>query len=220
MSHQQQQPQPQQPQQQQQRAMAGMGGPVGGGGANVGTPSSGADGGGGINSIKRLNTAIYDYLLRNSMYDVARGFLKQMEIDVDVKKSPNQRAQPNGVGDDGMDLDFVAEIKNRPDDLPAPLQLGDGPFLQDWWCQFWEIFQGHRGKATNGKLIQYIGAQRQAQKARTNMMAAGGMDQAGMPQMRFNNGGVMPGLNNGQVGAMNQNDLKRTAAINMNRANM
>ncbi|KAK3066256.1 hypothetical protein LTR53_017473, partial [Teratosphaeriaceae sp. CCFEE 6253] len=167
-------------QQQQQMNMAGMaGGPVGGGGGpasqqqqqmNIGTPSSG-DGGSGPNAIKRLNTAIYDYLLRNSMYDVARGFYKQMEIETDVKKSPSQRGQLNGVADDGMDID-VAEIKNRPEDLPAPLPLGDGPFLQDWWCQFWEIYTCYRGKGGKGQLPNYIGAQRQAQKARTNAMAA------------------------------------------------
>lgn len=207
--------------QQQQMNMGGMaGGPVGGGGPvarqgqgqgqmNAGTPSS--SDGSGIDAIKRLNTAIYDYLLRNQMYEAARLFFKQMDIETDVKKSPNQRGQPNGVGDDSMEVEN-AEIKNRPDDLPAPLQLGDGPFLQDWWCQFWEIFRGYRNMGGKTQLLNYIGAQRQAQKARTNMMAAGGMDAAGMQQMRFNNGMMMQGMNNG---AMNMpNDLQRKAVQN------
>ncbi|TKA68895.1 hypothetical protein B0A55_08398 [Friedmanniomyces simplex] len=209
-------------QQQQQQQMNMAGGPLGGGGGpaaqqqaqmSVGTPSNGD--GSGPNAIKRLNTAIYDYLLRNSMYEVARGFLKHMEIETDIKKSPNQRGQPNGVADDGMDID-VAELKNRPDDLPAPLQLGDGPFLQDWWCQFWEIYTGYRGKGGKSQVLSYIGNQRQAQKARTNMMAAGGMDAAGMQQMRMNNSMMMQGMNNGAMGI--PTDLPRKAV--QNRQNM
>lgn len=187
------------------------GGPVGG--QAVGTPSSGD--GGGINNMKRLNTAIYDYLLRHQLYDVARGFVKQMEIETDMKKSPNQRGQPNGVPDEnGMEID-VPEIKNRPDDLPAPLHFGEGSFLQDWWCQFWEIFTAYRGKSGKAQVINYIGAQRQAQKARTSMMGAG-MDAAGMQQMRFNNGMMMPGMNNGAVGM--PNEVRRAAM--QNRQNM
>ncbi|KAK3653351.1 hypothetical protein LTR56_004555 [Elasticomyces elasticus] len=199
-------------QQQQQMNMAG--GPVGGGPPSqqpqVGTPSSGD--GSGLNAIKRLNTAIYDYLLRNSLYDVARGFVKQMEIEEGVKKSPTQRGQPNGVSDDGMDVDQVAEIRNRPEDLPLPLQLGDGPFLQDWWCQFWEIYTGYRGKGGRNQVLGYIGQQRSAQKARTNMMAAGGMDAANMQRMQMNGGMMMQGMNNGVMGM--QSDLQRKAMQN------
>jgi len=191
--------------------MGAMGGPVGGGGpasqqqqATAGTPSSG-DGGSGLNPIKRLNTVIYDYLLRNQMYDVARGFVKQMEIETDVKKSPNQRGQSNGVADDSMDID-VPEIKNRPEDLPAPLQLGDGPFLQDWWCQFWDMYYCRRGQGGKSQLRNYIGDQRNAQKQRASLMAAGGMD---MQQIRMSNG-VMPPMNNGMM----PNELQRQAMQN------
>lgn len=200
-------------QQQQQMAMGGMtGGPVGGAGPgaqqqpgqmNAGTPSSGADGG--FNSIKRLNTAIYDYLLRAQLYDVARMFVKQVDVELVDKESPNQRqGQPNGI-DDGMDIDQDNNIKARPKDLMAPAPLGDGPFLQDWWCQFWEIFHGHRGKGKT-QVMNYIGAQRQAQKARTQMMpAAGNMD----PNMqRYNNMMMQNMAGNGMP------DLKRAAMQN------
>ncbi|KAK5139391.1 hypothetical protein LTR32_007455, partial [Rachicladosporium monterosium] len=206
-----------QQQQQQQQQMNMAGGPVGGGGGppsqqqaqmGVGTPSSG-DGNG--NAKKRLNTVIYDYLLRNNLHDVARGFLKHMDIEVDVKKSPNQRGQPNGVADDGMDLG-IAELKDLPDDLPMPAQLGDGPFLLDWWCQFWEIYTGYLGKGGKSQVLSYIANQRQAQKARTNMMVAGGMDAAGMQQMRMTNGVGMQGMNNGGTGM--PTDLQRKAVQN------
>ncbi|KAK5109319.1 hypothetical protein LTR62_007088 [Meristemomyces frigidus] len=201
--------------------MSGMaGGPVGGGAGpqqmmNAGTPSSGDVGGPHrVDTIKRLNTAIYDYLLRQNMHEVARAFrATKVEIETDGKKSPNQRAQTNGagVGDDGMEVDSV--FKDLPDDLPAPAQLGhgEGPFLQDWWCQFWEIYTGYRG---NGRqhTLSYIGAQRQAQKARTNMMAAGGIDPANMQRMQQMNGNMM--MQNGMNALGMPNDLKRTAMQN------
>jgi len=217
MNYQQQQQQQQQQlqlqQQHQQMNMAAMAGePVGGGPAvaqqvNIGTPgSSGAVNG--LDAVKRLNTAIYDYLLRNQLHETARSFVKHMEIETDIKKSPSQRQggqQSNGNVDD-MDIDSK-ELKNLPDDLPAPAQLGDGPFLQDWWCQFWEIFQGNRGKG-KASMLSYVGAQRQAQKTRTNMM--GNMDPAAMQNMRGYNT-MVQGMNNGMGMA---NDLKRQAIQN------
>ncbi|KAH9842126.1 camp-dependent protein kinase pathway protein [Teratosphaeria destructans] len=172
---------------------------------NAGTPSGGAAP---IDAVKRLNTAIYDYLLRNQFHDAARSFLKNAEVETEMKKSPNQR---NGVGDDGMDIDGN-EIKDKPADLPLPLQLGDGVFLQDWWCQFWEIFQGHRGKGKQSTL-SYIGAQRQQQKQRTAMMGQN-MDQSAMGQVgRYNN---MMQMNNGMMG----NDLAKRAAMQNQQRNM
>ncbi|KAI7304615.1 hypothetical protein KC315_g15093, partial [Hortaea werneckii] len=102
--------------------MAGMGGPVGGGpqnqpGAmNAGTP--GGVGSASIDAVKRLNTAIYDYLLRNQLYDCARSFHKAMDIETDsIKKSPGSNKQANGVSGDEMEVDNEG-IRNRPDDLP------------------------------------------------------------------------------------------------------
>ena len=185
--------------------MAAMaGGPVGGGGGqNIGTPGS-ITALNGLDAVKKLNTAIYDYLLRNQLHEAARSFVNKMDVETDTKKSPSQRQggqQSNGNIDDGMDIDSK-EIKNLPDDLPPPAQLGDGPFLQDWWCQFWEIYQGNRGKGKQS-MMGYVGAQRQAQKARTNMMG-NNMDPASMQNMR----GYNMVMNNGM------NDLKRQAMQN------
>lgn len=174
-----------------------MGGPVG-------TPNSGGVGMDPAGSTKRLNTAIYDYLLRLGLYEAARQFVKSVDIDEKMKDSPNQRGgQQNGI-DDGMGVEHEG-IANRPHDLPAPAQLGDGPFLQDWWCQFWEIYHGHRGKGKQTTL-SYIGAQRQMQKARTTtMMDAGAMNMRG----QFSNGSIMPNVN-----GMNPDALKRAAMAN------
>ena len=200
-------------QQQQQMNMAAMGGPVGGGPVgpqmNAGTPSST---GGPMThelTMKKLNTSIYDYLLRNELYEVAKAFHAKVPIETrtDVKQSPNQRGgqQANGI-DESMDIDSKDPgIANRPDGLPLPGGL-DGNFLQDWWCQFWDIFHGSRNKknAQPSNTQNYINVQRAAHQ-RMGMMNPGNMQ-----NMRGYNG-MMPGMNNG-VGM--QNDLKRAAMQN------
>ena len=196
--------------QQAQMNMAATGGPVGGSMAgaqiNAGTPNSG-----GMSNfspeymMKKLNTSIYDYLLRNAKYDVAKMFLEQMEVETkDSKESPGQRGLQNGV-DNGMDETKDEGIANRPPHLPLANNLSDGPFLQDWWLQFWEIWHSLRGKASNRNGTQtYIGNQRTMQKGRFGMIGA--MD-PNMQNMRGNY--MMQGMNNGM--AMSQNDLRKSA---------
>jgi hypothetical protein len=191
--------------QQHPMAMGGMGGPVAPP-ANAGTPTNSAAAFSPDAIIKKLNTAIYDYLLCNEKYDVARAFHKEMqcEYSADIKQSPNQRGgQPNGV-DNSMDVDSKEHvgIQKRPNDLPAPHSLSseDSPFLQDWWCQFWELYQGNRqkGKPTT---LSYIGTQRQAMKARAGMVA--GVDANGVR-------GAYGMMNNGMPGG----DLRAQAMKN------
>lgn len=196
--------------QQQQMNMAAMGGPVGGPQMNAGTPSNSGEPVSQALSIKKLNTAIYDYLLRNQQFDLARQLHSKMEIfsRTEGKPSPNQRGQQaNGV-DDGLDVDSKDHIiPNKPNDLPP----GDieADFLKDWWCQFWEIWHGHRKpKAAGPNTQNYINAQRAAMQGRVNMMNGNGAQ-----NMRAYNG-IMPGVNNGV--AM-PNDLKRAAMQNQQR---
>jgi hypothetical protein len=210
--------------QQAQMNMAAMGGPVGGGGGvaaqmNPGTPGgSAAQEMNHIAIMKKLNTAIYDYLLRSGLYDIAKAFMDKMPIETknDVKQSPNQRGgqQANGI-DDGMDDSKDHGILNRPDDLPLPNTLFDGPFLQDWWCQFWEIHWGVRGRAVMKSNTQaYLAQQRSQQKARQGMV--NGMDPNSMQNLRgYNN--MMQGMNNGIPMGMGPNDMKRVAMQNANR---
>ena len=190
--------------------MAAMGGPVGGGAGavrtNAGTPNIQYDMSP-ENMLKKLNTAIYDYLLRNSLYDIAKSFQGQMEIDTkpDNNESPNQRGSqlPNGV-DEGIDGDSDKALRKRPEGLPLPNNFHDGPFLQDWWCQFWEIWHGLRGRGKNGT-IQFVGNQKQAQRGRINMMGA--VD-PNMQNVRGNYN-MMQGMTNGM--AMGANDLRKSA---------
>lgn len=183
-----------------------QGGPV-----QAATPSSTAYSNDEIN--KKLNTAIYDYLLRNEHYEVARTFQKELPIltKADVKQSPNQRnGQPNGV-DDTMDMDGRnGALARKPEDLPMPSNIYDGPFLEDWWSMYWEIHFAKRNKGNNPQTNQYIAQQRNIQKARVGMM--GNMD----PAMQRGYNGMMQGMSNGMAGM--QGDLKRTAM--QNRGNM
>lgn len=178
------------------------GGPVGGPPQqpqqpqNAGTPNGGA-----VNeadTVKRLNTYIYDYFLRNQHYDIARAMHQSgtMELFTQMKQSPNQRqGQPNGIDD--MDSD-------RPKDLPEPaLQNTEGPFLQDWWFQFWDIYNSRRNQGGKQATVGYLTAQRATQKQRGSLM--GGMDPAAMQNMRN-----MQMMSNGMM----QNDLKKAAMQN------
>ena len=162
--------------------------------------------------LKRLNTAIYDYLLRNRHYDVARAVSKLPIFYKDEKQSPNQRngQHVNGV-DEAMDIDSKDPgITGRPDDLPFPANVFEGPFLQDWWFQFWEIHFARRNRNPNPQTNQYVAQQRMQQKARLGMMS-GGMEPASMQNLRGYNG-MVQGMNNGM--AAMPNDLKRTAMQN------
>ncbi|KAK4503719.1 hypothetical protein PRZ48_004634 [Zasmidium cellare] len=187
--------------QQQQMAMTGMGGPVGGPTPNAPTPTNSMSGLGPQDYSKRLNSAIYEYLLCCGKYDAARAFKTAMPIEwpEGVKQSPNQN-QANGVD---VEIESRDSLKNKPDDLPLPVALSEepGPFLMDWWLQFWELYQGNRrnGKQTT---LSYVGQQRMAQKTRTGMMTA--MD-PNAAQRNFNM------MNNGM------GDLRQQTAIkNMN----
>ncbi|KAF2839470.1 hypothetical protein M501DRAFT_804099 [Patellaria atrata CBS 101060] len=95
------------------------------------------------NQKQMLNTYIYDYFLKNNLYDLARNLQKDVPVKLKPKPSPTGR-DVNGVSD-GMDTD----TKNEHPDLQVadiPYSGGDS-FLHDWWCQFWEMYSAHRGKA-------------------------------------------------------------------------
>lgn len=191
--------------------MGGMGGPVGGvpppQQQGAGTPTNG----GAVNTndsaetIKRLNTYIYDYFLRNQHYDIARAMHQSpnMELITQMKQSPNQRQnQPNGVDDTDTD---------RPKDLPeAQLNNTEGPFLQDWWFQFWDIYNSRRNMPGKQSTLNYLTTQRAGQKQRTSLMT-NGMDPAAMQNMR-----AMSMMGNGMM----PNDLKKAAMQNAGAGSM
>ena len=98
---------------------------------------------------KKFHTFIYDYFLKTQRFDLARGIMNQMDIETSAqpKSSPN-RKEVNGIND-STDSETKDDIK-KPDDLPlasvpAPT---DSPFLWDWFCQFWDLFEAQRSKGS------------------------------------------------------------------------
>lgn len=134
-------------------AMAGMGGPgapVAPGMANSGTPANAPT----QKDIRtKFHTFIYDYFVKTNRFELARTILTQMEIESESpqKPSPN-RKEVNG------DSDSKEDVK-RPDDLPnasVPSHT-DSPFLYDWFCQFWDLFEAQRGKGSQASRT-FLGA--------------------------------------------------------------
>ncbi|KAI0873761.1 hypothetical protein GGS24DRAFT_490487 [Hypoxylon argillaceum] len=115
------------------------------------------------NNRANLNTYIYDYFLRERMFDCARAMLNS-EQALNVHKSPrrdeNGNAIGNGIGDDPMDTDSKDGLDSkRPSDLPAPNvpNGSDSCFLYEWFCLFWDILSAQRNKGgVNPQVSQYV----------------------------------------------------------------
>jgi hypothetical protein len=109
-----------------------------------------------------LNTYIYDYFIKEGLYDVARAMLSsKQQINVLQKDSPGRRENGlgNASGDDPMDTDSKDDLDMRPSDLPAaniPIS-SDSCFLYEWFGLFWEMLNGHRLKpGGNNQVSSYI----------------------------------------------------------------
>lgn len=141
--------------------MNAMGGPVGGGmpmGMNNGAaavrqPMSND------NQRSQLNTYIYEYFLRNEMYDCARSLLNSDQPMNVLKDSPGRRRE-NGAGDEGGDGESKDDVDSkRPSDLPdpnLPKECPESCFLYEWWCLFWDMFNAQRGKGEHRNVLQYV----------------------------------------------------------------
>ncbi|KAI9825646.1 MAG: hypothetical protein M1832_000990 [Thelocarpon impressellum] len=173
----------------------------------------------------QLNTYIYDYFIKNELYDCARALI-QSDVSLDVSKaSPGRRRDAdgnplhNGVEDNSMEGDSKDDLDTkRPDDLPMPGVPAGQPqnsFLQDWWVLFWDIWVAQRKKPKPGEggpamhYVQHTQASRQQQRLRQeqhNQM----LRQMGpqMPQHLQTMVRMQNGLN------MSQQELQRTAMQN------
>lgn len=138
-----------------------MGGPV-----NGGMPAMNNGTGPGVRqsmpaneSRSQLNTYIYEYFLKNEMYDCARALIQSKAAVSTVKGSPGGQGD-GSTGDDGGDADSKDDIDSkRPSDLPAPNLPMDTPencFLYEWWCLFWDMFNATRGKGDARAVLQYV----------------------------------------------------------------
>ncbi|KZF24265.1 hypothetical protein L228DRAFT_266612 [Xylona heveae TC161] len=223
-------------------ALNAVGGPVGGmpvmnnGAAGVPRPSNASAVG--INaqhvntpeiSRMQLNTYIYDYFLKNELYDCARALLQSdanLNTTPPTKTSPGRRRQDgnvNGVDENAMDTDSKDDVK-RPDDLPTPnvppLCPGNS-FLFDWWCLFWDIFHSQRRKpkpSGGGPVEQYMQHTQQQTRMRQEQQSQlmRQMNPGMMPNMQYQNM-MMRGM---QANGMNlaQNELQRKALQNSRNA--
>lgn len=110
------------------------------------------------NNRANLNTYIYDYFIREGMFDCARAMLNSDQA-LNVHKSP-PRNQNNGLGDDPMDTDSKEDMDSkRPSDLPAPNvpQGSDSCFLYEWFCLFWDMLSAQRNKGgVSPHVTQYV----------------------------------------------------------------
>ncbi|KAK4996984.1 hypothetical protein LTR66_003530, partial [Elasticomyces elasticus] len=178
-------------------------------------PNQQPHGGNGTDSnsmnIKKLNTYIYDYFLKNNHHDLARAVATDLPIETvpNPKLSPNQR-NVNG-SDDAMDPELKEGQHKRPDDLPIPNvpRGSDSAFLLDWWCQFWDCFNAHR---KNGKPNQNTNAylqfvKNQTQERNRQQMMLQGMDPAAQRNYRNMNLAMQNGMGM-------PNDLKKAAMQN------
>lgn len=116
------------------------------------------------NNKHLLNTYIYEYFLRNEMFECARALL-HADSQIKVQDGPNVRRDENGniisngIGE-AMDIDNKDGIDSKgPDGLPQPSIPNpsiDNPFLYEWFCLFWDMFNAQKGKSANGQVNSYM----------------------------------------------------------------
>ncbi|KAI0474356.1 hypothetical protein F4859DRAFT_88159 [Xylaria cf. heliscus] len=168
------------------------------------------------NNRANLNTYIYDYFLREGMYDCARAMLNSNQT-LNIHKNPhrdeNGNAIGNGVGDDPMDTDSKEDLDpKRPNDLPAPNvpNGSDSCFLYEWFCLFWDILSAQRNKGgVIPSVSNYVVHTQQQNRMRQNQQ------QEMMRQMRpemYNS--MMQRLPNGMPMNAKHATLARTAMAN------
>lgn len=181
-----------------------------------------------------LNTYIYDYFIKEGLYDVARSMLtNESNINILQKDSPGRR--DNGAEGDAMDTDSKDDVNKRPDDLPAaniPIS-SDSCFLYEWFGLFWEMLNGHRLKpGSNNQVAQYINHTQVGllyqlqQRVSDNVLTLSQQtnrakqisQQEMLRQMRPDqmpfNAAMMRNVPNGMQMAANKNNLARTAMAN------
>lgn len=144
---------------------AATGGPVGGGNAMMmmgGVDANMPAIAGSEETKVRLNTYIYEYVLKLGLHDAARALNSQQDkfkIDSKPKQSPGRRkdGEANGVDSDAMDVDKF----DIPNDLPLPnidmSPQGEG-FLIEWFSIFSDLFaaSSKSKQGVNNPATQYL----------------------------------------------------------------
>ncbi|KAI1822155.1 hypothetical protein F4861DRAFT_413675 [Xylaria intraflava] len=165
------------------------------------------------NNRANLNTYIYDYFLREGMYDCARAMLNS-EQTLNVHKTPRRDENGNaigaGLGDDPMDTDSKDDVDSkRPSDLPAPNvpNGSDSCFLYEWFCLFWDMLSAQRNKGgVSPHVSQYV--------AHTQSRLRQSQQQEMLRQMRPDMYPMMQRMSNGMPMNAKHPNLARTAMAN------
>jgi hypothetical protein len=122
-----------------------------------------------------LNTYIYDYFLREGMFDSARAMLQSDHaINCDHKDSPG-RQNGSAAGDDAMDTDNKDDVNpKRPADLPTPNLpvVSDNCFLFEWFCLFWDMLNAQRNKGIPTPIMSQYMNHTQVSMANTAIRAS------------------------------------------------
>ncbi|KAF6839014.1 SOM1 protein [Colletotrichum plurivorum] len=173
-----------------------------------------------------LNTYIYEYFLRNQMFDCARSLVNgdhQINVTKDGsnrRRDENGNLLGNGLGDDPMDTDSKDDIDAKlPDDLPAPklpMPASESSFLYEWFCLFWDIFNAQRTKGGSGPVNQYVSHTQQQSRMRQNQQQEmlRQMRPDGLAQQQYHSQ-MMRNMQNGSMAMnMKQGNLARTAMAN------
>ncbi|KAI9848293.1 MAG: hypothetical protein M1837_000557 [Sclerophora amabilis] len=200
-------------------AMNAVGGPVGGVQMmNNGTAGLPRNGNRQEESKSRLNTYIYDYLLKNELFDCARSLHESGVPLLLEKASPGRRRHAdgtnlnNGVDEHSMDADTKDDLDSKiPDDLPSPKLTGgdatQNSFLLDWWGVFWDIYFAQQSKNRDGAASQYLQHSQNQHRLRQEQRMFQQMNPSGMGQYAANMMRIS-GMN------MNPQDLQRKALQN------
>jgi hypothetical protein len=166
-----------------------------------------------------LNTYIYEYFIRYGMYECARSLLSS-DQQVSVQKDASKGNAVNGSGDDSMDADSKDDLDSKlPEDLPppkVPMPASDTPFLYEWFCLFWDIYNAQRQKSGNPHVNQYVTHTQQQSRLKQNQqqellrqMRPDMAQQQYHQMMRMQNGGMGMGVKQGNLAraamANNQN---------------
>lgn len=114
------------------------------------------------NNKHLLNTYIYEYFLRNDMFDCARALLNA-DPGMKIQDGPNTRRDADGniiANGDSMDVDNKDGIDSKgAEGLPQPSIPNpsmDNPFLYEWFCLFWDMFNAQKGKSGNPQVSSYM----------------------------------------------------------------
>ncbi|CAD6499575.1 BgTH12-03686 [Blumeria graminis f. sp. triticale] len=134
-----------------------------------------------INNDQRsqLNTYIYEYFLRNGMYECAKALLESGQPLNVIKDGSSRRRDDNGAGEEAGEDSKDDFDPKRPIDLPdpnVPKECSESCFLYEWWCLFWDMFNAQRGKAEGRNVLQYFThtqAQSRSKQEQQQMMLRG-----------------------------------------------